>query len=344
MKRIFATLFIGVLLMIPAIGQENQDKLKELEQLEEQASKAALPDTIILDEEYNTQRETTTVVTAERREQVAETEDYIDNTSSIRIGKNINIEEKEDSVIVKVGSKVIVINEDGNDTSIDFYDKDKELRKERRSRQFRGHLEGFEWGFNTYLNEDYTSELDPAYSFLNLNTSKSQCFNMFFPNVSLGITKRFGIVSAVGLNFNEYRFDGNNTIGTDANGNIINPDPAQTLNYEKSKLATLYAVLPVMLEVQIPVSRGDAINIGAGVIGAVKLDSHTKVVYYEDGRQKERNNDDFSLNLLRYGVTARLGYGMFQVYGTCYLSEMFEKGKAPALHPLEIGIALTIND
>jgi len=344
MKRILTTLIIGVFVMIPAVGQENQDKLKELEQLEEQASKATVPDTIVLDEEYDTQRESTTVETADRREQEAEFEDYDDNTSTVRIGKNIIIEEKEDSVIVKVGSKEIVINEDGNDTSVDFYNEDKELREERRSRQFRGHLGGMELGFNSYLNEDYASELDPAYSFLNLNTSKSTCFNIYSPNVSLGITKRFGIVSAIGFNFNNYRFDGNNTIATDANGNIINPDPAETLNYEKSKLATIYAVLPVVLEAQIPVSRGSAINIGAGVIGAVKLNSHTKVVYYEDGRQKEKNNDDFSLNLLRYGVTARLGYEMFQVYGTCYLSEMFEKGKAPVLHPFEIGIALTIND
>jgi hypothetical protein len=99
-----------------------------------------------------------------------------------------------------------------------------------------------------------------------------------------------------------------------------------------------------MLEVQIPVSYSSTINLGAGVIGAVKLGSHTKVVYHNDGKQKDKNRDDFNLNVLRYGVTARAGYEMVQVYGTCWLSPMFEKGKGPELYPFEIGIALTIND
>jgi hypothetical protein len=96
--------------------------------------------------------------------------------------------------------------------------------------------------------------------------------------------------------------------------------------------------------VQIPVSHGSTINLGAGVTGAVKLGSHTKVVYHNDGKQKDKNRDDFNLNALRYGVTARAGYEMVQVYGTCWLSPMFEKGKGPVLYPFEIGLALTIND
>ena len=99
-----------------------------------------------------------------------------------------------------------------------------------------------------------------------------------------------------------------------------------------------------MLELQLPVTGNSTINLGAGVIGAVKLGSHTKVVYYDDGKQKERTSDDFSLNVLRYGVTARAGYEMIQVYGTCYLSQLFENGKGPELYPFEVGIALTIND
>ena len=74
------------------------------------------------------------------------------------------------------------------------------------------------------------------------------------------------------------------------------------------------------------------------------MHSNTKVVYHDSDKIKIRNKDDFSLNLLRYGVTARLGYEMFQAYGTYYLSKMFEEGKGPELYPFEIGIALTFND
>jgi hypothetical protein len=76
----------------------------------------------------------------------------------------------------------------------------------------------------------------------------------------------------------------------------------------------------------------------------VKLGSHTKVVYHDDGKQKDKNRDDFNLNVLKYGVTARAGYEMIQVYGTCWLSPMFEQGRGPELYPFEVGLALTIND
>lgn len=35
---------------------------------------------------------------------------------------------------------------------------------------------------------------------------------LFLPPVSLGFTRHFGLVTALGINFNNYRFDGNNSI------------------------------------------------------------------------------------------------------------------------------------
>ena len=103
--------------------------------------------------------------------------------------------------------------------------------------------------------------------------------------------------------------------------------------------------MPLILEAQIPLSNSNhTINIGAGVIGAVKLGSHTKVVYYTESKQKDKVKDDFSLNTLRWGATGRIGYEFFQIYGTCYFTSLFEKGKGPELYPYEIGVAFTIND
>jgi hypothetical protein len=119
-------------------------------------------------------------------------------------------------------------------------------------------------------------------------------------------------------------------------------DPGAIL--EKSKLTTMYLTLPFMLELQLPVDH-NSINIAAGPIGAVKLASHSKMVY-EDG-QKVKSNSDFSLNLLRYGATARVGYGNFQLYGTYYMTPMFKSGKSPGgydLYPFELGVAFTFND
>jgi len=49
---------------------------------------------------------------------------------------------------------------------------------------------------------------------------------------------------------------------------------------------------------------------------------------FDDG-DKVRSEDDFSLNMLRYGVTARIGYENLQVYSTYYITPLFQTGKGP---------------
>jgi len=95
---------------------------------------------------------------------------------------------------------------------------------------------------------------------------------------------------------------------------------------------------------QIPTDKS-SLNIAAGPIGAIKLGSHTKMVF--DDRHKVKGKGDFSLNLLRIGATLRTGYKNFNLYGTYYLSPLFQSGKGPGgydLYPIEVGVALTFND
>lgn len=318
-----------VSLILPVAAQEKEQKLKELEQLEQKAEQVTPPDTLVAtEEEYE-------VVTGE-----------VDDASRVKIGEVVTIEETGDETVIRIGKRGVRINEEGDDTEITFgkEDNDEEFSEEKPSKSFEGHLGGPEFGYNSYSTGKWLKNETPMEGYLDLNTAKSSSFNIVLPPVSLGITRHFGLVTALGINFNNYRFDGNNTIMVDGEGVITPSYPAEPIMYDKSKLATVYGILPVMLEVQIPVSHGSTINLGAGMVGAVKLGSHTKVVYHDDGKQKDKNRDDFNLNVLRYGVTARAGYEMVQVYGTCYLSPMFEKGKGPELYPFEIGIALTFND
>ena len=95
---------------------------------------------------------------------------------------------------------------------------------------------------------------------------------------------------------------------------------------------------------QLPI-RSNNLSIAAGPIAAIKLSSHTKMVFEND--EKVKSNGDFSLNMLRYGATARVGYGNFMLYGTYYKTPLFQTGKGPEgvdLYPFEIGIALTFQD
>ncbi len=350
MKRKFFAIAVITALILPVQAQEKEEKLKELEKLEAEAGKVTPPDS--LKAKAGIAAEADTLIADESEEVFIEVEETMDlsveteDTTRINIGGIMTVEETGDETVIRIGKKAVRIVTDGEITEMSVEDEDEYEDKDciPARRYFDGHLGGIELGFNSYSTGQWGRNPVMAESYLDLNTAKSTNFNIISPSVSLGLSRHFGIVSALGVNFNNYRFDGNNSVYS-ADGGILAPYyPAEGINYEKSKLATVYGVLPVILELQIPVTHRSTINIGAGVIGAVKLGSHTKVVYYDDGKQKEKNHDDFSLNVLRYGVTARAGYEMVHVYGTCYLSQMFEKGKGPELYPFEVGLAMTFND
>lgn len=277
-----------------------------------------------------------------------------DEKTKVSIGKNlIRIEEGDSTFNVRFGNRGLQILEslEGPKFNFEKYNDNNEWNQDnkeedraRRKNRFKGHWSGVEFGFNNYVTSDKSLVLPVDIEYMTLHSSKSSNFNINFSQLSLGLTRHIGFVTGLGFNWNNYRFDGNNNILKGTNGIIEVLDPGA--NLEKSKLATIYLNLPFMLEIQIPVDNNH-LNIAAGPIGAVKIGSHSKMVF-KDG-QKVKANGDFSLNMLRYGATARVGYENFQVYGTYYMTPLFQTGKGPGvnnydLYPFEIGIAFTFND
>lgn len=279
----------------------------------------------------------------------------VSENTKVTIGRDLmTVEENDSSVNIRVGNRGISLLEslegpkvnfrkyDDIDDDVEWMNDDDDNDRARRRNRFKGHWSGVEFGFNNLLTSDMSNVLPDDIEYMNLHSSKSSNFNINFSQLSLGLSRHIGFVTGLGLNWNNYKFDGDNNIQKGANGIIGILDPGATL--KKSKLATVYLTLPFMLEIQIPVDN-DHLNIAAGPIGAVKVGSHTKMVF-DDG-QKVKSNGDFSLNMLRYGATARVGYQNFQLYGTYYMNPMFLSGKSPGgydLYPFEIGVAFTFND
>jgi hypothetical protein len=322
MKRL-SILIIAALISFPAICQN--EKLEKLEQVEMNKSTIEKIDTA--DKIKHIEKQDTVVV------------EVGDEVFSVR--------EMGDETRVKIGKKEFRVVEN-NDGVVVFRNTSKgnhDISHRRSYDRFKGHLGGLEFGFNGFLTDFWSTTLNPGDSYFDLYTAKSSNFGFLLPCINLGFTRHLGIAASVGMDWNTYRFDGNNSIVKDADGVVGPYYPYPPVSYSKSKLNTTFATLPVILEAQIPVSGSrSTINIGAGVIGALKLGSNTKVIYYNDGKKKGKNKDDFSINPLRWGATARVGYDFFQVYGTCYFTSMFEKGKGPELYPFEVGIAFTLND
>jgi uncharacterized protein YdeI (BOF family) len=322
MKRLII-FSIAILIAFPAFCQE--DNLKKLESLENNPATST-------DTTFRQQKETRSKMKVQR------------DTVTVQVGNEIfSVQEDGDETKIKIGKKEYRIVEENDGVKIYRHSGDNYHRKSQD--RFRAHLGGFEFGFDGLLTDFFSTSLKPEDSYFDLNTAKSYYFDFLLPSVNIGFTRHFGLAATLGINFNKYRFDGNNSITKGENGVIGPLYPPEGITYSKSKLATTYATLPVILEVQIPLSNPEkTINIGAGVIGAAKLGSHTKVVYYTGGKQKDKDKDDFSLNAFRWGATARIGYEFFQIYSTCYFTSMFEQAKGPELYPFEVGVAFTFNN
>ncbi len=264
-----------------------------------------------------------------------------DTTLSLRVGnRNLNVLESLEGP--KVTFKKADPEED-TEAKEDWLSQDSEDNQGHSHRnRFKGHWTGVELGFNNYIGSDNSVVLPDEINYMTLHSGKSTNFSINFAQLSLGFSHHTGLVTGLGINWNNYRFDGNNNLVKGQNGVIEELDPGAPL--EKSKLATIYMTVPLLFEFQIPVEN-HSLNMAFGGIGALKLDSHSKMVY-QDGN-KVKSHGDFSLNIARYGLTARAGYGNFQLYGTYYMKPLFQTGKSPAgyeLFPCELGIAFTFND
>ncbi len=227
-----------------------------------------------------------------------------------------------------------------------FQDDENDVKKDRKRsrRRFTPHWSGFEIGINNYMTADYSISLPASDNYMDLNTGKSFNVNFNCAQLGIGLTRRIGFVTGVGFEINNYHFDGNNNIRKDEFGVVgIYDATADGIVLDKSKFTTFYFTVPLLLEIQVPVTRYRTINIAGGVIGGAKLASCTKMKYYNNGKKKIKEKDDYSLNVLRYGPTVRVGYESFQLFATYYINGLFKEGKGPELYPFQVGVAFTFD-
>jgi hypothetical protein len=277
-----------------------------------------------------------------------------DDNKEVVIGRNfLRINENDSLVNIRIGNRGLSILEDlengGTDIRLERYDRDqdewvsRENDRQQRRVRFRGNWSGIEFGFNNYTASRGRQMIPDNIDYMTLHSGKSHNFNVNFAQLNLGLSRHIGFVTGLGFNWNNYRFDGNNNITKGVAGQIEMLDPGAAL--KKSKLTTIYLTVPFLLEFQVPVNGSNHFNVAAGPVGAVKLLSHSKMVF--EAGNKAKSNSDFNLNLLKYGATARVGYSNFQLFGTYYFTPMFRSGDGPGgwdLYPFEVGVAFTFNN
>lgn len=235
---------------------------------------------------------------------------------------------------VTIGANELEVDDDGN---VDF----KRNRKER----FDGHWGGFDLGVNGYVNNDMKFDLPLEYEFLDLRMEKSinVSVNFYEQNFNL-ISNKLGITTGLGLEWNNYRFDNNVEIVRNSEGFIDGVLLSEDgINYLKSKMVVNYLNLPILLEYQTNrFSKKNSFHIGGGLLTGLRIGSHTKMVFDDGSKEKDKNNDSkgYDINPFKFDLMARVGWGKINLYANYSLSTLFKDNRGPELYPFAVGISL----
>ena len=299
---------------------------------------------------YRTSEADTTKVEFMNKDLVKVVED--EKGTKVKVGKigKIAFEEDRDTTKIRIGGKQINIIDGWHGTRIRIekvhpWDPDQDKFFLEEEKDFRGHWAGFEMGVNGFADEDYSMYSPEQDDFMELDMAKSIAVNINFLQYDIGLQKErntIGLLTGLGLEWNNYRFDNDITLEKDNSG-VIQPvvlDP--NWDVKKTKLTSLYLTVPLLLEFQIPVKyKTRRVHMSAGVVGGLRLGTHTKIKYKNNGNNhKDKDHDDFNLRTLRYSAQVRIGYRSLKFFATYGLTDLFEDNEGPELTPYTVGITL----
>ena len=282
-------------------------------------------------------------------------EPYGDSTKVKIGGLNIEVYESDDSVKVVVGNRELFVDEDGN---VSF--------SRRKNKKFNGHWAGFDLGLNGYFNPDFNMSFPKETEYMDLRMTKSWAvhLNFYEQNIALSKNKKWGMVTGLGLNWNNYRFSMDTRLNDTSSMLIGLID--EGISIRKSKLTSLYFDVPLLFEFQTnSYMKKNSFHFATGMVMGVRLSSHTKKYYDEWNKgftvtmynpesdswepefsaispnyAKEKNFSDFYMNPFKWDATVRVGWGFINLFATYSVNTLFKTDKGPELNPWTVGISL----
>lgn len=163
----------------------------------------------------------------------------------------------------------------------------------------------------------------------------------------------FSFAAGLGIGINNFHSDAriSNEIDTNmiATGNIIFVKIPKTVNnkdidYKTNKLTLAYVDIPIEFRLKTESQFRTTLGFKAGYL----INSHTKYYgddygneYYSgiDEKIKVKYHKIKNIDLLRYGITAKIGYKWINLSVYYSLSNIFKDGKGPEMYPISVGLA-----
>ncbi len=279
--------------------------------------------------------------------------DYTDSVS-VDLGKFKVKVIDGDSTVVMIGNKKMVVNEKGN-VSI--------TKTDRKSTKFNGHWQGIDIGINGLLTPDFSFDYPADERYLDLRYEKSIAvgLNFFEQNIRLNKKANIGLVSGLGLSWNNYRFE--EPVLLKSENNMLTGYIIDGVSVRKSKLTNTYLTLPLFLEFQ--TKSDDNLYFSVGLIAGWRFLSHTKIYFNDSDRpynlldpvtgeilgsaQSPQTNKrnivkefaGFQQNPFKLDLSVRAGWSFVQIYASYSAIPLFIKNRGPELYPFAVGINLS---
>lgn len=175
-----------------------------------------------------------------------------------------------------------------------------------------------------------------------------------WPSKSMGVyySKRKLLASKVsfnyglGLGLEKYDLGVNNTLYSGNDEVAIDDFPFDTNESPiiKNRLAVSYLDVPLDIRFHPRgTSEGEGLFLGVGVIGGLRLQSHMKWKYPEDGEDAvQKIRGKYNLNAFRYGLQIRAGFKGTHLFFKQYFSDLFAdpiEGEVPRAFTIGINFS-----
>ena len=229
---------------------------------------------------------------------------------------------------------------------IDSNDVDKKKKfeisfgDEDDSKKIKTRLLMLDRGISTYLHEgsvNLPTNLDAMDA--NFLRSTNWSFHLIKQRVSLHKKNRVNLTYGLTLDFNKYVFNNDYTLQPEKTEVTFVDNVG--VEFKKNQLNSTHIIAPLMLGFRLkPKNTKRAFTIKVGAYGGFLLAS--KTTQKLKGEKKVKVKDDFGLNKARYGITARAGYGVMNLYVNYSLSSLFKESEQGDfdLQPISFGISV----
>ena len=253
-----------------------------------------------------------------------------------------------DTATLKLGEREIFIvendNQDCDKGPGSFMDKGpgKFMKKFNKKDRVKLHWAGINVGINGYMNRDYGFSMPAGYDFMYPDYAKSWFVDLNFFQIGVPIIKKhWHLVTGMGFQFNNYRIDKHYMVqpGTD----YFEAVKDSSTDFLRNKLSAVYFQIPLLFQFDTKKIKGNStFHVVLGVIGGVRVSSHTKQVFNVNGaKSKLYTWDDFNLAPLRWSAMLKIGYGPVNLFASYQLNQMFRPKHGPQLYPFAIGLSFS---